>query len=63
VLLGQGIHTNHTLFLVAAEMTIRAKFIDDEMLTYQKELASANILPGKTASSAVNTRFSRRLTR
>jgi MULE transposase domain len=59
--IGQGTHMNH-MPMNAAEMTIRAKFIDEEMINYQKELAIANIQPGKTAA-AFNTRFGIRLTR
>jgi hypothetical protein len=59
--IGQGTHTKHVPMTVA-EMAIRAKFIDEEMQNYQKELAISNIQPGKTAA-AVNTRFGIRLTR
>jgi hypothetical protein len=59
--IGQGTHTKHVP-MTAVEMAIRAKFIDDEMINYQKELAIANIQPGKTAA-AFSTRFGIRLTR
>lgn len=43
-------------------MTTRTKLIDKGMIHYQKELAIANIQPGKTAA-AVNAKFGIRLTR
>lgn len=58
---GQGTHTNH-MRMDAAEMSIRSKFSDEKMVDYQKELAIANIQPGKTAA-AVNAKFGIRLTR
>ena len=59
--IGQGTHTNH-VSLTASESTVRAKFIDENMMLFQKELAIANIQPGKTAA-AVNARFGTCLTR
>jgi hypothetical protein len=59
--IGQGIHTNH-LPLTASEMAIRAKFVDAKMMDFQKQLAIANIEPGKTAA-AVKARFGTSLTR
>jgi MULE transposase domain len=41
---------------------IRAKFVDENMMDFQKQLAIANIQPGKTAA-AVNARFGTCLTR
>jgi hypothetical protein len=59
--IGKGTHTNHVQ-MNDAEITIRAKYINEEMTNYQKELAVANIQPGK-AAAAVNARFGIRLTR
>ena len=58
---GQGTHKYH-LPLSASEIAIRAKFVDEKMMDFQKELAIANIQPGKTAA-AVNARFGMCLTR
>lgn len=58
---GHGTHTYH-LPLSASESAIRAKFVGEEMRDFQKELAIANIQPGKTAA-AVNARFGTCLTR
>ena len=43
-------------------MATRARFVDKDMLIYQRELAIANVKPGKTAV-AVKSKFGVRLTR
>ena len=47
---GHGIHVNHTR-MDADEITIHSRFINEPMMDYQKELAIANIGPGKTAAA------------
>ncbi len=58
---GEGTHTKHPA-KDAAEQTTRARFVDESMMLYQKELAIANVQPGQTAA-AVNKKFDVILTR
>jgi hypothetical protein len=58
---GQGTHTKH-LPLASSEMAVRAKFVDDRMKDFQKNMAIANVDPGKSRA-ALQTVYGTSLTR